>query len=159
MAATTAEAHKHPNYMTIFWWLAALTVIELLVIFLPLAKFTIGVLLVGLALGKAALVAMYFMHLRFETKTLGWIAVTPLAIATLLVFVLLPDGFAVAKKTDDSKKVAPAAASKHGARRPRERFPCPPGRRCIASRRGCGARRGCAARAAAGRRCSAAGSR
>jgi len=42
---------------------------------------------------------MYFMHLRFEARTLGMIAVTPLAIATLLVFVLLPDGFAVVKKT------------------------------------------------------------
>jgi hypothetical protein len=29
------------------------------------------------------------------------------------VFVLLPDGFAVAKKTDDSKKVAAPAAGKH----------------------------------------------
>jgi len=105
--------HKHPNYMAIFWYLAVLTVLEIGVVFLPFGKFTNGVLLCALAVGKAALVAMYFMHLRFETKTLGWIAVTPLAIATLLVFVLLPDGFAVAKKTDDSKKVAPAAASKH----------------------------------------------
>src|SRR5258705_1345384 len=106
-------AHKHPNYMAIFWYLAILTIIELAVIYLPLAKFTIGVLLCALALGKAALVAMYFMHLKFEAKTLGWIAVTPLAIATLLVFVLLPDGFAVAKKTSDEKKVAPPAAAKH----------------------------------------------
>ena len=30
------------------------------------------------------MVAMYFMHLKFETRTLGLIAVTPLAIATLL---------------------------------------------------------------------------
>ena len=43
--------------------------------------------------------ALYFMHLRFETRTLGLIAVTPLVIATLLVFVLLPDGFAVLKRT------------------------------------------------------------
>jgi cytochrome c oxidase subunit 4 len=99
--------------MAIFWYLAVMTVLEIGVVFLPFGKFTNGVLLCALAVGKAALVAMYFMHLRFETKTLGWIAVTPLAIATLLVFVLLPDGFAVAKKTDDSKKVAPAAASKH----------------------------------------------
>ena len=112
MAATTAEAHKHPNYMTIFWWLAALTVIELLVIFLPLAKFTIGVLLVGLALSKAALVAMYFMHLRFEARTMGLIAVTPLAIATLLVFLLLPDGFAVDHKSF-TKKPATSAPAQH----------------------------------------------
>ena len=105
--------HKHPNYMAIFWYLAVLTVVEIGVVFLPFGKFTNGVLLCALAVTKAAMVAMYFMHLRFETRTLGMIAVTPLAIATLLVFVLLPDGFAVAKRTDDSKKVAPAATSKH----------------------------------------------
>jgi cytochrome c oxidase subunit 4 len=106
-------AHKHPNYMAIFWYLAILTVLEIAVVFLPFGKFINGVLLCALALGKASLVALYFMHLRFETRTLGMIAITPLAIATLLVFVLLPDGFAVAKKTDESRKVAPAAASKH----------------------------------------------
>ena len=109
----TAE-HKNPNYMAIFWSLALLTVIEIAVIYLPLAKLTIGVLLCALALGKAALVAMYFMHLRFETRALGMVAVTPLAIATLLVFLLLPDGVAVAKKTEIKKAGADAPApAKH----------------------------------------------
>ena len=103
-------AHKHPNYMAIFWYLAVLTVIEIAVIYTPLPKFTIGVLLCGLALGKATLVAMYFMHLRFETRTLGMIAITPLLIATLLVFVILPDGFAVLKKTEESRVATPAPA-------------------------------------------------
>ena len=102
-------AHKHPNYMAIFWWLAILTVIELAVVFLPLGKLTIGVLLCALALAKAALVAAYFMHLRFETKTLTWIAFTPLAIAILLIFVLMPDSFAVAKKTEGGGKAAATA--------------------------------------------------
>jgi cytochrome c oxidase subunit 4 len=102
--------HKHPNYMAIFWYLAILTVVEIAVIFLPFGKFTIGVLLCALAVAKAALVAMYFMHLRFETKTLGWIAITPVAIATLLIFVLLPDGFAVLKATEASKKPPAATA-------------------------------------------------
>jgi len=107
-------AHKHPNYMAIFWWLAILTVIELGVIFMPLGKFTIGVLLCALALSKAALVAAYFMHLKFESKTLTWIAFTPLAIATLLVFILLPDGFAVLKRTAGAQTTtaAPAAPAK-----------------------------------------------
>jgi cytochrome c oxidase subunit 4 len=105
-------AHKHPNYMTIFWYLAILTVVEIAVVFLPFGKFTNGVLLCALAVTKAALVAMYFMHLRFEVRTLGLIAVTPLAIATLLVFVLLPDGFAVAKRTA-GVKAAPTAPAKH----------------------------------------------
>ena len=60
MAAT---AHKHPNYMAIFWWLAILTVIELAVVFMPLSKLTIGVLLCALALffiGLMAIVSMVF---------------------------------------------------------------------------------------------------
>ena len=108
MAATE---HKHPSYMAIFWYLAILTVLELIVVFLPFGKVTNNVLLGALAVTKAALVAMYFMHLRFEAKTLGWIAVTPLAIATLLVFVLLPDGFAVVKKTEAGNKPAAAATA------------------------------------------------
>ena len=104
--------HKHPNYMAIFWYLAILTVVEIAVIYMPLAKLMIGVLLCALALGKATLVAMYFMHLRFETRTLGMVALTPLAIATLLVFVLLPDGFAVAKRTQ-GVKAAVTAPAKH----------------------------------------------
>ena len=107
----TAE-HKHPNYMAIFWYLAILTVVEIGVIYMPLAKFTIGVLLCSLALGKAALVAMYFMHLRFETRTLGMVAITPLVIATLLVFVLLPDGFAVMKRTVGVKPAATEPAKR-----------------------------------------------
>ena len=106
-------AHKHPNYLTIFWWLAILTVVELAVVFLPIGKFTIGVLLCALAIGKAALVAMYFMHLRFETRSLGLIALTPLVIATLLIFVLMPDSFAVMKKTEGGKAATSGAPAKH----------------------------------------------
>ena len=111
MTAAAAE-HKHPDYMKIFLWLFALTVIELAVIFMGLPKLVVGAALVVLAVWKAALVAMYFMHLRFETKTLAWIAVTPLVIATLLVFLLLPDGSAVSHGT---KSAAPAvtAPAKH----------------------------------------------
>jgi len=86
-----AQAHKQPNYIAIFWWLLALTIVEVAVIFMPLARVLIGILLVGLALSKASLVAMYFMHLKFELRTLGLIAVTPLLLCILLVFALLPD--------------------------------------------------------------------
>jgi len=86
-----AQAHKQPNYIAIFWWLLALTIIEVAVIFMPLARVLIAILLVGLALSKASLVAMYFMHLKFELRTLGLIAVTPILLCVLLVFALLPD--------------------------------------------------------------------
>ncbi len=94
-----AAAHEHPNYIGVFWWLLALTIIEVGVIFLPIAKLLIAILLVGLALTKAALVAMYFMHLKFERRTLAVVAITPLLLCVLLVFALLPDHSATPHRT------------------------------------------------------------
>jgi cytochrome c oxidase subunit 4 len=82
-----------------------LTVVEIAVIFMPIAKLAVGVMLVSLASAKAALVALYFMHLRLETKTLGYVALTPVLIGTLLVLVLLPDSLHAPHQTADSKKV------------------------------------------------------
>lgn len=112
MAATATTEHKHPNYMAIFWWLAILTVLELAVIFAGLPRLAVGALLVALALSKASIVAMYFMHLRFETRTLGLVAMTPLAIATLLVFLLLPDGLAVVHKSLSTKAAVTQPATR-----------------------------------------------
>ncbi len=94
-----ATAHKAPNYLAIFWWLLALTILEIAVIYTPLARLVIGILLVGLALSKASLVALYFMHLKFEPRTLGVIALTPLFLCVLLVFALLPDLSAALRQT------------------------------------------------------------
>ena len=102
-----ADTHaKHgPSYMAIFWYLAILTVVEIAVIFLPIAKLAVGVMLVSLASAKAALVALYFMHLRLETKTLGYIALTPIVIGTLLVLVLLPDALRAPRETAESNRI------------------------------------------------------
>lgn len=94
-----ATGHKTPNYIAIFWWLLALTIIEVAVIYAPLVKVVIAILLVGLALSKATLVAMYFMHLKFEPRTLGIIVLTPLVLCILLVFALVPDHSAVPHQT------------------------------------------------------------
>ena len=83
--------HKEPNYMGVFYLLAALTALEVGVIFVPIAKLIIAIALIGMALVKAALVALYFMHLKFEKRTLGIIALTPLILCTLLIVSLLPD--------------------------------------------------------------------
>ncbi|MBI4589962.1 MAG: cytochrome C oxidase subunit IV family protein [Candidatus Rokubacteria bacterium] len=104
-----AGTHAGPNYMVIFWWLFALTVVEVGVIFMPLAKLVIAILLISLALSKASLVAMYFMHLRFERRTLGLIAVTPVFLGALLIFILVPDHSAVLHRTSEAVKITPAA--------------------------------------------------
>jgi cytochrome c oxidase subunit IV len=94
-----AEHHQEPNYWFILVWLAVLTVAEITVVLIgpvPLAKY---LLLIGMALTKAALVALFFMHLKFERSTLMIIAFTPLLICTFLVFMLLPDLSGVVHKT------------------------------------------------------------
>ena len=88
MATTT---HTHPNYMGIFWVLLVLTVVEVGLTFLGLPKMLLGFLLVILAVWKAALVAMYFMHLKFEPKTLAMIAIVPFVLCLFMILMLLPD--------------------------------------------------------------------
>ncbi len=86
-----ATAHAEPNYIGVFWWLLALTILEIAVIYMPMARLIIVILLVGMALSKAALVGMYFMHLKFERLTLGVIALTPLILCVFLILMLFPD--------------------------------------------------------------------
>lgn len=50
-----------------------------------------AVILVALAMTKASLVAMYYMHLKFETRLLVLIALSPLVFATILTLALMPD--------------------------------------------------------------------
>ncbi len=83
--------HKGPAYMTIFWWLAILTAAEVGVTFTGLSPIPMGAVLVGMAVGKAVLVALYFMHLKFEKTALGLIAITPMAICVFLTVMLYPD--------------------------------------------------------------------
>jgi cytochrome c oxidase subunit IV len=88
--ASAAGDHAEPNYIAIFIYLTVLTAAELAVyaLFPGVAKVA---MLVALAWAKAALVAMYFMHLRFERRTLAIVAITPITLVTFLCFMLMPD--------------------------------------------------------------------
>ncbi len=88
------EAHKHPNYMLIFVALAVLTVVEIGAAKVGFAMdlwTTTVVVLVLLALVKAALVALYFMHLISERTAFILIVSFPLLLAVVLVVSLIPD--------------------------------------------------------------------
>src|SRR2546426_12708217 len=84
-------AHEPRRSPQVFAGLVVLPAVELAVIsphIPPLAK---GLMLVVLAATKAALVALFFMHLAVERRTLAYIALTPAILCLLLVFALLPD--------------------------------------------------------------------
>ena len=86
------DGHKeHPKYMYIFLWLAILTVIEIVVAIPDYSIVLKAILLIGLACGKAFLVAAYFMHLKLEKRTLAVIVIIPFLICVFLVIMLMPD--------------------------------------------------------------------
>jgi caa(3)-type oxidase subunit IV len=84
-------AREERRYIQIWIWLAVLTLLELGATKLQIPKFTIGIVLIILALTKAALVGLYYMHLVSEKRTLMYIALTPLILCAWLVFMLRPD--------------------------------------------------------------------
>ncbi len=83
--------NEHPKYMWIFLWLAVLTAIEVGIVIPDFPTALTIILLIGLACAKAILVAAYFMHLKFEKRTLAVIVITPFLICVFLVIMLMPD--------------------------------------------------------------------
>ncbi|HEY7112971.1 MAG TPA: cytochrome C oxidase subunit IV family protein [Thermoanaerobaculia bacterium] len=82
------RVHQQPNYMAIFWWLFGLTVVEVSYsVFTHPPKVVLMTVLVGLAIIKATMVALFFMHLRFERKSLGIIFASTLILGMILVSV------------------------------------------------------------------------
>ncbi len=80
--------HSAPNYMAVFWWLAGLTVVE--VAYSTMLQPPKAWLISGLVLFagiKASLVALFFMHLKFERKSLGIIVACTLILGVILVSV------------------------------------------------------------------------
>ena len=84
-------AHPHPPYIGIWVALAVLTALELGVAFLPWPKLTLVLLLIGLAVWKALLVALYYMHLRFEPTRIRVLAIAPIPLAFILVLAVIQE--------------------------------------------------------------------
>lgn len=83
--------HPQPRYMFIFGVLAALTMAEVGVAYIGLPQRLLVITLVFMALWKAGLVAMYYMHLRFEPRNLIFMVIAPLPLALILVFAVLTE--------------------------------------------------------------------
>lgn len=86
-----ADDAAHPPYMTVWAVLFALTMGEVFYAFLDLPKLWLAVGLILMAVWKAVLVALYYMHLRFEPKRLWVLAVSPLPLAVILVVVVMQE--------------------------------------------------------------------
>ncbi len=85
------EEHPQPRYILIWVVLLVLTMAEVGYAFMDLPKVWLATGLIIMALWKALLVAMYFMHLRYEPRRLWVLAASPLPLAVLLVLAVITE--------------------------------------------------------------------
>ena len=88
--ATDDHGHEHPKYMLIWLYLAILTALEVGVVYLDIAAWLIVTSLLIMAAWKALLVALYYMHLKFEPNRLRLVALAPLpAVAIMIIAIMM----------------------------------------------------------------------
>ena len=93
---TTPSTQAQRPYIRVFVFLVLLTIVEVGVALALTANPAKIPLLIALAIAKASLVALYYMHLRFEGRLLRTIAVFPFILA--IVLALLPTFDALARR-------------------------------------------------------------
>ena len=93
MAEETTVERKKPNYYLVWFYLLVLTVAEVTVAFVSKLPETVMIIaLLFLAVWKAALVAMYYMHLKFEPPRLVVMVLAALPLALLMTLIALQEG-------------------------------------------------------------------
>ena len=87
------QEHGHPPYILIWVVLLVLTLAEvgMSLYMTNIPKVWLAVGLVFMAVWKAVLVAMYYMHLRYEPARLWILAISPLPLAVILVLAVITE--------------------------------------------------------------------
>jgi caa(3)-type oxidase subunit IV len=86
---------KHVNrkeYWTIFGLLFMLTILEVGVVYMGIAKKPLFIALSGLALVKAVCVGLFFMHLKHETPVLRRSIAIPMSLPAFYALILIAEG-------------------------------------------------------------------
>src|ERR1041385_6440934 len=113
MAAHAEEHFPGSNklFISIWGWLVGLTLVEIFLVYKTMPIHIMLTILLGLSIIKAALVAAYFMHLKFERLSLILTIVPMLVICICLLMVFFPDSFrssGLRYQFKESPPVAPA---------------------------------------------------
>jgi len=84
--------HSHPGakeYLAIAVVLTVITAIEVAVFYIPQMKPVLVPTLLTLSALKFALVAMFYMHLKFDHRLFSWLFVVPMALAAAVILALM----------------------------------------------------------------------
>ncbi len=91
MTAARGAAHRR-QYVVVFVLLGVLTLVELAVVRTPgIARPAVVIALVTLAVAKAALIALFYMHLRFETRIMRLTVLGPLLAPAVYGLILIAE--------------------------------------------------------------------
>ena len=84
--------HAHPTakkYLGIAIILTIITVIEVAIFYIPSMHQFLPPILLTLSALKFALVAMFYMHLKFDHRLYSWVFVVPMCFAAAIILALL----------------------------------------------------------------------
>jgi caa(3)-type oxidase subunit IV len=87
-------AHSKKEYVVVFVVLTVLTALELGIKYLSISRTAMITGLIGLALSKAICVAMFYMHLKTETRSLKLVIGIPMMFPALYAVVLIVESIA-----------------------------------------------------------------
>ena len=92
MSEAQAHAEHHdPPYMIIWAVLLIMTLAEVGFAFLSLPKVWLAIGLCVMAIWKAILVALYYMHLKWEPRRLWILVAAPLPLVVILITAVLTE--------------------------------------------------------------------
>ena len=79
------------TYVAIYGWLVVLTALEVAVVCMGWPRIALAAMLIATALAKAMLIALYFMHLKFDRPAVWLFPGIPIALAIFFVGMVFPD--------------------------------------------------------------------
>jgi cytochrome c oxidase subunit 4 len=94
MGASVEHVHAEGTtrvFLIVWFWLLALTGVEVFLGYEQLELKLMLVLLMGLSVIKATLIIAYFMHLRYERTSMAAVLMPALVFVIVMMNVFLPD--------------------------------------------------------------------
>lgn len=91
---THVEASKR-TFLYIWGWLVVLTVAELVLAYRRLEIRLMLTLLMTLSIVKASLIISYFMHLKYEKRSLILLLMPAMVFVIAMMFVIFPDSLRI----------------------------------------------------------------
>ena len=88
MNKSSIASEKRPNYLFIFILLAVFTLVETLISYVQQEAIKLPVLL-ALSAVKVALVLLYFMHLKFDSRIFSYLFISGLVLSIPMILIIM----------------------------------------------------------------------